>query len=231
MLAGYFFLVALLQEPAVQIRGRVVGENGKPVEGVQIAINSVRAVSQTDDDGRFVVSIVTPPGLQALVRFSGRDIQPLTKLMASSSPQDVMVTVHKATNSLWKISQCRTKPTFGGAFAMAFQVPKNIKVRSSGGFDSVNYRIEFKKSRMGYGAGFNWSEGLPLSIELKDLSDISERDINFGEEVMGVEYRGIHRNGTYFRYIGKWGETVSYNHAPKDAALFFDTILDSLCHP
>jgi hypothetical protein len=232
MLARYLLLVALFQQPAVQIRGRVVGDDGKPVEGVQIAVDSVRAASRTDDGGGFVVSISAHPELPALVRFSGPGIQPLTKQMASNSPQDVVITVHKATDSLWKISQCAAKPRFGGAFAMAFQVPKNVTVvRSSRGFDSANGRIDFKNSHMGYGAGFNWSEGLPLSIQLRDLSDISERDINFAEGVIGAEYRGVHSDGTYFRYIGKSGETVSYDHAPRDAALFFDAILETLCHP
>src|SRR5262249_49156106 len=156
--------------------------------------------SRTDDNGEFVVSISAHLEVPALVRFSGPDIQPITKEVASHSPQDVVITVHKATGSLWKISQCSAKPRFGGTFAMAFQLPKNVRVRSNGGFDSANGRIAFKKSHMSYGAGFNWGGGLPLSIQLRDLSDISERDINFSEGVIGAEYRGVHSDGTYFRY-------------------------------
>jgi hypothetical protein len=31
------------------------------------------------------------------------------------------------------------------------------------------------------------------------------------------------------RFVGVFGESIGYDHAPKDAAEFFDKIMDTLC--
>ena len=40
-------------------------------------------------------------------------------------------------------------------------------------------------------------------------------DIKFAKELSEPNTAVFYSDGTYFRYIGKEGETVSYDHAPK----------------
>jgi len=49
------------------------------------------------------------------------------------------------------------------------------------------------------------------------------------KELGGVEYRGVKSDGTFMRFVGVFGETISYDHASKDTAQLFDAVIDSLC--
>jgi hypothetical protein len=70
-----------------------------------------------------------------------------------------------------------------------------------------------------------WSEFPEGFIELQ------ERDVQWRPDLKGQgrEYRSTHLDGTYTRFVGVFGETVAYEHAPKEAAEEFDKIIDSLC--
>ena len=45
----------------------------------------------------------------------------------------------------------------------------------------------------------------------------------------GSEYRGTRSDGTLMRWVGVFGESISYDHASKGSAQSFDKIIDTLC--
>ena len=71
--------------------------------------------------------------------------------------------------------------------------------------------------------------GTPSPAFFKGISKIDERDLGFHPDVSVGEYKGIRANGQYFRRIGMLGETIDYEDASKEAATYFDAIIDTLC--
>ena len=54
---------------------------------------------------------------------------------------------------------------------------------------------------------------------------------NAGQGVVpGIDARGKHKNGNFWRHFGTGGEAASYSDVPQEAAEFFDKILDSVCY-
>jgi hypothetical protein len=85
---------------------------------------------------------------------------------------------------------------------------------------------------MEHGWGPLWSFGMPPSTEFPAaFSDIRERDVQIRPDLMskGNEYRAMRSDGTHMRFVGIFGETIAYDHAPKEAAEHFDKIIDTLC--
>jgi hypothetical protein len=84
---------------------------------------------------------------------------------------------------------------------------------------------------MQHGFGPTWSLGVPPDGLVEGVQDLQERSVEFlpARGVYGNEYRGRHGDGTFMRFVGIVGETISYDHAPKEAAELFDRIIDSLC--
>ncbi len=105
--------------------------------------------------------------------------------------------------------------------------PANLK--HGGDVDFVTARVRFGKYSMVHAWGPTWSWGLPLVSFFKGISQLRETDLFFAPEVPIAEYRGVRTDGTYFRWIGMLGETVEYDHVTKEAAVYFDGILDTLC--
>src|SRR5262249_49133869 len=126
------------------------------------------------------------------------------------------------------------KTDFGGNIFMTFVLPKGTNIRRGNDVDYSTAHVQFKKNWMRYGSGPTWSFGLPpiLSSYLENVAELSERDVIFNSDVVGVEYRGKRTDGTYFRFIGKFVETIEYDDVTREAAAFFDGILDTMCqHP
>ena len=60
---------------------------------------------------------------------------------------------------------------------------------------------------------------------------MNERDVHYlpDLEYQGSEYRGIRNDGTLMRWVGVFGESISYDHTSKDSAQFFDKIINRMC--
>jgi hypothetical protein len=115
---------------------------------------------------------------------------------------------------------------------MAFMAPKGVNVRRGRDSDYSTQNIEYKKHWLRFGMGMNWSLGLPSLLYFANVAQMSERDvISNGGEVIGAEYRGMRSNGEYFRAVYKIAETIQYDYASREAAAYFDRIIDSMCMP
>jgi hypothetical protein len=209
------------------LSGRVVGEDGNPITGVTLAAQGTRSTATTDAEGRFTITLTkfSVLGEWSTVRFSRDGYRPVTKLLTTADPVIILL---KSDDSSWKVPSCTDKIRLVG-FMMGFALPKDAKTRSGRDIDYFIDTVVYKKSRMSLGFGFNWSSGFPFPSQLHEMRTMSERDIVFEDDIRGVEYRGIRTNGTYYRFIGKAGETIEYDRAPKEAADYFNSILDNLC--
>jgi len=215
------------------ITGRVVSANDqKPIPGVQIWTGALNlgGDTQTDADGRFSIDITYITPEKPAARFSRPGYSPLTKVFEENATESVVALPGLSVDS-FRVSSCRENAEFGGSL-MAFSLPKGTKIRRGSDIDYATQHIVYQKNALRYGSGPNWSYGLPpaLSSYIVNSVEVTERDIVFSDDVIGAEYRGRSRNGTYFRWIGRFGETVEYDGATKQEATFFDAILDTLCN-
>jgi len=112
---------------------------------------------------------------------------------------------------------------------IGYTLPRNTKTKHYAN-DAVTEMIQFGKYTMGHSYGLNWSYGFPTNPSFYEkVSEMSERDLLFDTSIAGAEYRGTRPDGTYFRWIGKQSETMAYDNVSKDAANFFDGIMNTLC--
>jgi hypothetical protein len=231
-------MTALLQRgPTPAFSGRVVADDGKPIAGVQVwttGFLSFGGDTQTDADGRFSMKISTStlPGDRPTARFSRSGYSPLTVVLPEAR-NDYVFTLHRTDQPPWQVPLCTQQTQFGGSDLsfMAFVLPKGTKTRREQDVDYSTQGVQFKKAWMIYGQGPTWSSGFPpnLSSYVQNVSELTERDVRFNEDVSGVEYRGKRTDGTYFRFIGMLGQTADYDHVTPQAAAFFDGIMDTMC--
>ena len=207
--------------------GRVAGEDGNPISGVRVSVQGNGTATSTDSSGRFTIALrkFSVLGEWSTVRFSHDGYRPVTKLLTTADP---LIILSKAGDAWWIIPSCAGKPSLSG-FSIAFSLPKGANVRRGHDIDYSINTVAFKQYGMRLGFGPTWSSGLPFPSELLNMRAMSERDLIFEDDIRGVEYRGERTDGTYFRFIGKLGETIEYDRIPKEAASYFDSILDTLC--
>ena len=114
---------------------------------------------------------------------------------------------------------------------MQFTLPSGVRNRKAWDVDYGTNTICRGKSCLRHGWGGTWSFGFPHTYLLEGIEKMRERDVQFlpDKELQGVEYRGAKGDGTLTRFVGVFGETISYSDATQDAARLFDAIIDSLC--
>ena len=113
---------------------------------------------------------------------------------------------------------------------MVFALPQGVRVKHGTDDDFETAHIKYKHHWMRLGWGPLWSYGMPtLKSYFADIKTFEERDVQYVHGVDATEYRGRRADGTYWRWVGVLGETVEYNRVDKEAADFFDRIIDSLC--
>jgi len=102
-------------------------------------------------------------------------------------------------------------------------------VRGSGDHDQT-VRVWYQGSLLEMGAGFHWTyTGLPREEEVAALVALEERDVITPWDIPFAEYRGRRADGTRWRFLGYFGQTIRYETKSGAAAAYFDRIIDSLC--
>ena len=89
--------------------------------------------------------------------------------------------------------------------------------------------VQYRGSALSLAAGPQWSYGLPVESKLRAVVAPAERDVITPWDDVAAEYRGTRADGTHWRFIGQFGETVEYEAKSAAAAEYFDRIVDSLC--
>ena len=210
-----------------QLRGRVSEPAGTALAGVTIVSDA--DYLKSDPDGLFVIS-----GKSKVIRFSKDGYRPVTKTLVELT-RDSEVRLIRDARGLWKPPLClapRQDPTISGLH-LRFLVPRGTQVRRGSDVDYSTNVVCRGRQCLQHGWGPLWSFGLlPFTDEvLAGLREIQERDVyNLqSPELPGVDYRGVHGDGTYMRWVGFFGETISYDHASKESAQLFDALIDSMC--
>jgi hypothetical protein len=110
--------------------------------------------------------------------------------------------------------------------------PKDAVVRKGRDVDYSDYAIRFGPKQAPA-----WLRGIygPTATSgavppdwLLLSTEVSQREWNFGD-LKGVDSKGRLANGNYWRYFGRYGESVRYYDVPADAAAYFDGILNNAC--
>jgi len=217
-------LIAFVASAIVlEIHGRVVSVDGVALPGVSVFSPPTDKTS-TGPDGSFVL---TKPG--EVIRFSLQGYRPVTKTRDQLN-LDSRIVLHKDQHAVWSPPACGTSaPSIRGEF-MGFSIPPDAKVERNVYDDYTTISIQYKQyeMRLGWGPAYSW--GLPTLASYYDgLVQLEERDIDHLPGTINTEYRGVRSNGTYWRWVGRIGESVSYDQVDKEAVAYYDRIIDSLC--
>jgi len=220
-----FATLSLRAAEAEELRGRVVSSSGDGIAGVAVVSMPVDQAT-TGSDGRFVLHKPSE-----VVRFSLRSYRPVTKTLDQLKYNPEIV-LDQDSEALWSPPRCssnrQTELLKGDD--MVFSLPRGVRVKRRSDIDYQTVHVRHKRFAMRLGWGPMWSYGMPTAKSYFDgLETLVERDVAFIAGVDGTEYRGRRFNGTYSRWVGIFGETVSYDQVDKDTADFFDRIIDTLC--
>lgn len=113
-------------------------------------------------------------------------------------------------------------------------LPKGTKVKRGRDIDYEDYYVGFgkKNDRVWLSGIFgpNASGGEVSKDWLSSSSNITQRIWKSSSEDKGVDIRGKLANGNYWRYLGRYGEELRYYDVSKDAAEYFDNIIENLCY-
>jgi hypothetical protein len=201
-----------------QITGRVVTREGLPLLQVRVVSSTDETV--TDEKGGF-----TLPRPSQLVRLSKIGYRPLTRRSADLRG-DIVMEAHEATP--WSPGICRgSQKRFGDV--MRFALPSAARLETVSDVDYSATSVRHGRAVLTFGSGLHWNDGLPSPRVLAEMVTVEERDIQTPRQDSAVEYRGTRRDGTRWRTIVIFGESIEYDSADAVAAGYFDAVIDSLC--
>src|SRR5262249_55200941 len=83
-------------------------------------------------------------------------------------------------------------------------------------------------AEMLHGAGPTWTLGIPYTGDVWESSDYSE-NAYLTKDSDVVDARGIAPGGKRWRYLGRFGESVSYYEPAPARAALFDRALNGVC--
>jgi hypothetical protein len=219
-------LVAGLQPPK-PLRGVVTDAGGRPLAGVAVSGFGLPSV-RTAADGSFDL-----PDASLMVRFHLPGYQPVTRYPETVSFPLVM---RPATSLPRVVPRCApdVPPAMvGWSASLKLRTPKGVKHRR--GQDDEDYGVQLWSHRGAHlrqGAGVHWSYGGPLPQMLAKAAEFEELDVQIeGEpDLWLTDIRGRRADGTRFRFVGTFGETLEYEDASPQATETFDRMLDAMCY-
>lgn len=222
-------LMLSIKSFAAELSGTVKSASGQPLAQVFIFYGrSLNDIAESDSNGSF-----TLPHFGRVISFRRAGFRPLTKIVAPSTTKlDVILEDSAATE--WLIPSCSNVKDAGKrvGYSLRLPVPKGVIARKGNDIDYSSFSI-------GYGAKENrvWlsgiegpmaSLGVPPEDWILNAQEFTERSYKSGK-AEGVDMRGRLADGTYWRYVGRLGESIEYNNLSREAAAFFDKIIDSAC--
>jgi hypothetical protein len=214
----------LLQAPQT-VSGVVVDDSGRPIADAHIDHSDVQAREQlfSDDHGRFQIRTRAPALIVRKLGYDGQLVRP------GKSPA-IRIVLHRASHRLAECAgSCRTLDNSASAFCL----PPVAGVRSG---DQGRYEDTFVRAftfsrgseEMLHGAGPHWSLGIPYTGDVWESSEYSERSYLAGGADI-VDARGTAPGGKHWRFLGRFGESVSYYEADINTAAAFDRVIDGVC--
>jgi len=217
----------LLLPHSQHVRGVVVDQDGAPVTDARVDHTSDRRKAhQTDSQGRFELDTQAPA---LVIRKPGFE-----SVWVKTGPE-LRVTLRKTATPEFRSCAANGKYVGIEGWGAVFRFPmiERVKVSDQGNdidYGARNYYIKAKKvtARIRHGSGPMWGLGTPLDTDVWRSIKYEETAYTNGREIM-IDARGQLPDGTRWRNLGRFGETVSYSGADKTTAKIFDQMLDGAC--
>ena len=112
---------------------------------------------------------------------------------------------------------------------MQFTVPKHLRVRRGQDIDYRTEGIALRGAWTEFGAGPHWSVRLSPGTDAR-MAHVEEREVKVpGDSVALALYLGVRTDGSRWRTLVMFGESITYDRADTIAAAQFDEIIASLC--
>jgi hypothetical protein len=228
----FLFAITLLvlsaSTSAQRLSGSVKSTSGESVPHVFVFPNrSLNDIAETDDQGAFSVA-----RFETFVVFRHAGFRPLTKIVDPSITK-LDVVLEDAADSQWLLPRCAEDDKSKRiGFTLRMQVPKEAIVRKGRDVDYENFAIGHgpKSKRVWLSAitGPYGSLGIPPYPWILNAKEFFERSYKAGA-MEGADMRGRLRDGTYWRYVGRLGESLEYSGVSQAQAAYFDRIIDGAC--
>lgn len=124
----------------------------------------------------------------------------------------------------------QSKVTLGDRLKLV--VPKGARTNKGRDVDYAEYRVGFPATR-----GWVWLSGIygPTATSgqpprtMTEQTVVSRRAWSF-KDVEGIDISGRTATGNYWRYIGMYGEAIKYFDVSREAAEYFNGMLDAVCY-
>ena len=146
----------------------------------------------------------------------------------------ILLSCSLPAQEIWQISPCSDPVAKKKLLGERLRLPrpKGAPIRKAQDHDYAEFYLGFGKgnSRVWMNGiyGPNATGGSP-SAKLLETEVISNRVSNV-DGVSVVDIRGRKADGTYWRFLGTYGERIQYTDVTKEAAEYFDRVLDVACY-
>lgn len=115
---------------------------------------------------------------------------------------------------------------------LRLSLPKGALIKKAQDHDYAEYYVGFGK-----GNGSVWMNGIygPNATGGRPDAKLLETEVisNRASHVDGislVDVKGRKADGSFWRFLGIYGERIHYTDVPKEAAEYFDKIMDDVCY-
>ena len=223
------FIALAASLSAQGLSGSVKSASGQPLAEVFVFANrSLRDIAETDDRGTFSV-----PRFETIIAFRRDGFRPLTKILDPSITK-LDVVLEDAAATQWSLPRCTDHDKRNRVgFTLRMRVPKDGIARKGRDADYEDLAIGYgpKSNRVwltGITGPHSGAFGFPPYGWILNATEFSERSYKAGD-VEGADMRGRLRDGTYWRYLGRVGESIKYDGLTREQAAYFDRIIDGAC--
>jgi hypothetical protein len=211
---------------SISLTGTVEDETGKPLQGVWIGHGNSKTGDTTDATGHFSLATQAPA---IVFRKAGFDSK-YVKLTADGA---LTILLHR---SRFSFPECAASDvcTYLGRTGQ-FCVPNIEGISVSGNNADIDYQTRLFSFKSGqqtttlqHGAGPMWSFGIPLDREVWGSTEYSEKNYDY-HSILIVDAQGAKADGKAWRFLGMFGETLSYVDIPPEYKQRLDQLLDGVC--
>jgi hypothetical protein len=215
----------LLEMPTRLVSGTVSDESGRPIESVQI--DYAGTVQRTGVAGQFQFETKSP-----VLVFRKRGYRSF--FLKTDQARDVRITLsaeQRMAPLCAASAKCETIQGWGAR--LCFPLPNGITASKQGqdaDYGQRGYLLKLASGVVGisHGVGPLWGGPIPSVFDVRQLIEFDEHIYLFaGEEI--IDARGMAGDGTYWRQLGRVGETASYRGVDRQTAKTLDEVLDGFC--
>ena len=158
-----------------------------------------------------------------------------TRIFASVIIGTFILSIVSFSQEPYEVKSCAfTKlPKRSAGTELILILPRGTKLRRAKDHDYLQYWVEHRSNGNVYFLqgmwGPNSTPGRPAERLTKASRSIESRAWTY-ESRQGVDVKGVAEDGKRWRYLGTYGEFFGYEGVSDDAASFFDSLLDNVCH-